>query len=61
MRAGAATIFSKHGHNIDMAEWTVVPPLARSAITDIHDSHSHGPYKEPLVRYLQHGGASRRA
>eukprot|EP00959_Pyramimonas_sp_CCMP1952_P003957 83280-Pyramimonas_sp.AAC.1 len=33
----------------------------RAAIKKIHESHSRGPYKELLVRYLQHGGASRRA
>eukprot|EP00959_Pyramimonas_sp_CCMP1952_P372650 7803608-Pyramimonas_sp.AAC.1 len=27
----------------------------------MHESHSHGPYKESLARYLQHGGASPRA
>ena len=61
MHASAAAIFSKHGENIEMAEWTAVPPLMRAAIKKIHESHSHGPYKESLVRYLQHGGASRKA
>eukprot|EP00959_Pyramimonas_sp_CCMP1952_P152435 3189426-Pyramimonas_sp.AAC.1 len=32
----------------------------RAAIKHIYESHSHGPYKESLVRYLQRGGASRR-
>ena len=27
MHASAAAIFSKHGENIEMAEWTAVPPL----------------------------------
>ena len=41
MHASAATIFSKHGDNIEMAEWTAVPPLMRAAIKKIHESHSH--------------------
>eukprot|EP00959_Pyramimonas_sp_CCMP1952_P033445 702114-Pyramimonas_sp.AAC.1 len=61
MRAGAAAVFSKQGENIEMSEWAAVPPLMRAAIKKIHESHSHGPYNESLVRYLQRGGASRRA
>eukprot|EP00959_Pyramimonas_sp_CCMP1952_P085257 1782691-Pyramimonas_sp.AAC.1 len=61
MHASAAAIFSKLGENIEMAEWTAAPPLMRAGIKKIHESHSHGPYKESLVRHLQHGGASRRA
>eukprot|EP00959_Pyramimonas_sp_CCMP1952_P362749 7596386-Pyramimonas_sp.AAC.1 len=48
MHAGAAAIFSKHGENIEMAEWTAVPPLMRAAIKEMRESHPHGPYKESL-------------
>eukprot|EP00959_Pyramimonas_sp_CCMP1952_P191264 3999594-Pyramimonas_sp.AAC.1 len=46
-----------------MAEWTAAPGTTTSASSYQEDaqSYAHGPCKESLVRYLQHGGASRRA
>ena len=38
--------------------WGEVPPIMRAAIKKIHDGDAHAPYKESLVRYLTHGGAS---
>eukprot|EP00959_Pyramimonas_sp_CCMP1952_P287366 6010003-Pyramimonas_sp.AAC.1 len=61
VHASAATTFSKHGDNIEMAEWAAAPPLMRAAIKKMHESHSHGPYKGSLVRCLHRGGAGRRA
>ena len=41
----------------ELAEWKNVPPMVRSATKRVYEANAHAPYKESLVRFLQHGGA----
>eukprot|EP00972_Heterocapsa_arctica_P044089 6508815-Heterocapsa_arctica.AAC.1 len=62
-QASAEVIFNNDLPPIadDIILWAHVPAILKSALQRIHEGHTHAPYKESLVRYLQAGGASARA